>query len=61
MTIYDISKILYKTDMETPSIIEKIVEKAEIVYRTMKNSLNRGLFTKLKDIHEAHHHHLLKD
>jgi hypothetical protein len=52
MTLFDISKIMYKLDPEGPkSVLENIVAKAEEIYSIVKNSVSKGLYLELNDIH----------
>ena len=52
MTLFDISKIMYKLDPDGPkSVLETIVSKAEEIYSIVKSSVSKGLYLQLNDIH----------
>lgn len=55
MTLFDISKIMYKLDPEGPnSVLEDIVYKAEAIFKIVKTSVSKGLYLQLNDIHQKH-------
>lgn len=52
MTLFEISKIMYKLDPEGPkSVLENIVSKAEEIYSIVKSSVSKGLYLQLNNIH----------
>jgi hypothetical protein len=52
MTLFEISKIMYKLDPEGPkSVLENIVAKAEEIFSVVKTSVSKGLYLQLNDVH----------
>jgi len=53
MTLFEITKIMYKLDPEGPnSVLEDIVAKAEAIYSIVKTSVSKSLYLQLNDIHQ---------
>lgn len=53
MTLFDITKIMYKLDPDGPnSILQDIVAKSEAIYGIVKTSVSRGLYLQLNNIHQ---------
>lgn len=53
MTLFDITKIMYRLDPDGPnSILEDIVAKAEAIFKIVKTSVSKGLYLQLNNIHQ---------